>query len=289
MAGKEVVPVRGFLLHLTHYDPRWCERKSREGPFDLKVGLAVVDAMAEAGLNLLVIDCADGVRYKSHRELARRYSVPMSHLRRLVKRAQRHGIEVVPKLNFAQSALHQHNHWFRPYHHLFDNDEYWRLAFELIDELIEECRPARFFHIGMDEDHDRSHAQYREAILALHEGLKGRDLRTVMWKDEQTYAAADVHREKARAAEGKIPKDVVQVVWHYGTVLTGVVRRLTRKGFGVWGAPGRDPDHVGRWRDAIIRFGGTGMLLTMWAPCRPGNRSRLLKLIRTNGPLCGGG
>ena len=24
------VPVRGFLLHLTHYDPRWVQKKSRE-------------------------------------------------------------------------------------------------------------------------------------------------------------------------------------------------------------------------------------------------------------------
>jgi hypothetical protein len=210
----------------------------------------------------------------------------MSQLKRLVGRARKHGIEVVPKLNFAQSELHQHNHWFRPHHRLFDSAAYWQLAFELVDELIGVCEPERFFHIGMDEDHDRSHAQYREAILTLHAGLKERGLRTVMWKDEQTYAAADVHKEKSRAAEKVIPRDIVQVVWHYRTVLTDVLRRLTRKGFEVWGAPGRDPEQVAAWRDALIRYGATGMLLTNWAPCRPGNRRRLLSTVRDLGPIC---
>jgi hypothetical protein len=289
MRTEAVVPIRGYLLHLTHYDPVWVRRKGREKPFDLSVGLEVVDGMADAGLNLLVIDCADGVKYRSHPELARRYTVPMSHLRQLVRRAQKRGIEIVPKLNFAQSALHEHNHWFRPYHRLFDNDEYWRRAFRLIDELTAVCAPPRFFHIGMDEDHDRSHAQYAAAIRTLRDGLRERALRAVMWKDAQLYAAAQVHAEKSRAGEDKIPKDVVQVVWHYGTVLTDVVRRLRQKGFEVWGAPGREPEKVRAWREAILRYGGTGLLLTHWIPCRPGNRTRLLRHIRTAGPVCSGG
>ena len=288
MSAARAVPIRGYLIHITHYDPSWVKRKAREKPFDLGVGLEVVEAMADAGLNLLVVDCADGVTYKSHPELKRSYSVPMAHVRRLAAQARKHDIEVVPKLNFAQSALHQHNHWFRPYHRLFDSEEYWRRAFRLADELIQACEPPRFFHIGMDEDHDRSHAQYAAAICTLRDGLRERSLRAVMWKDQQSYAAADVHAEKSRAAEARIPRDVVQVVWHYHTVLTDVVRRLRRKGFDVWGAPGRDPDQVRGWRDAILRYGGTGLLLTRWVPCRPGNRAELLRQIRMLGPICSG-
>jgi hypothetical protein len=288
MSAARAVPIRGYLIHITHYDPSWVKRKARERPFDLGVGLEMVEAMADAGLNLLVVDCADGVTYKSHPELKRSYSVPMAHVRRLAAQARKHDIEVVPKLNFAQSALHQHNHWFRPYHRLFDSEEYWRRAFRLADELIQACEPPRFFHIGMDEDHDRSHAQYAAAICTLRDGLRERGLRAVMWKDQQSYSAADVHAEKSRAAEARIPRDVVQVVWHYHTVLTDVVRRLRRKGFDVWGAPGRDPDQVRGWRDAILRYGGTGLLLTRWVPCRPGNRAELLRQIRTLGPICSG-
>ena len=195
----------------------------------------------------------------------------------------------MPKLNFAQSGHNQHNHWFRPYHRsLFDGKEYWQRAFQLIDELIEACEPPRFFHVGMDEDHWRSHKQYARAVNTLDAGLKERGLRTVMWKDCQDYPGGEAHVEKSRASENKIPKDVVQLPWGYARVKADEVRRLRRKGFEVWGAPGRDPDNVRGWRDALLRYGGTGIILTRWAPCRPKNRSMLLSAVRDSGPLCSG-
>ncbi len=286
MAGN-VLPIRGFLIHFTHYDPVWYVRKAREKPFDLKVALDVVDAMAEADMNLLVIDVADGVKYKSHPELERRYSVPMGHLKRLVQRARKSGIEVVPKLNFAQSGRHHHNEWFRPHNRLFDSEKYWKLGFELIDELIGVCGPERFFHVGMDEDHDRSCRQFAEAVRALAEGLKARGLRAAMWKDTPVIGGAwECHGEKSRAAEKTTPKDVVQVPWGYREVEPELVRHLRRKGFDVWGATGGNPELVRQWRGAVLRYGGTGILLTCWRPCRPGNRKRMLDQIRTCGPLC---
>jgi len=289
MSRKRVLPVRAFLLHVTHYDPRWCARKSREKPMDVGLAVELVDAMAEAGMNLLIIDCADGVRYRSHPELARRYSIPMRSFRRIVGAAERNGIEVVPKLNFARSPRHQHNQWFRPHTRHFDDEVYWRTAFEVIDELIEEVRPKRFFHVGMDEDHSRSYTQYADAIGTLHAGLKTRRLRTVIWKDAHKTPSFQCHSEKSRAAERRTPRDVVQVPWDYSGVQGDTVRRLVRKGFEVWGAPGRSPEHVRAWRDFLLRCGGKGLLLTLWVPCRPGNRRELLDLIRVLGPLCRAG
>lgn len=114
MNNQETLPVRGFLMHITHYDPRWYSKKDKEIPFDLAPGLELIDMMAQADLNMLVIDCADGLKYTSHPELARHYSVPMNTLAQLTQRSEQYGIEVVPKLNFSQSGLHCHNHWFRP-------------------------------------------------------------------------------------------------------------------------------------------------------------------------------
>jgi hypothetical protein len=288
--ARGVLPVRGFQVHVTHYDPVWYARKARERPFDLRVAGEIVDAMADSGLNLLVVDVADGVVYRSHPELKRRYSVPIAQLRQLAEHARQRGIEVVPKLNFAQSGRHHHNEWFRPHRRLFDSKEYWRLAFELVDELIGVCRPERFFHVGMDEDHDRSHRQFAEAICTLAEGMKERDLRAVMWKDSPvTGGAWECHGEKSRAAEKTTPRDVVQVPWGYRDVRADVVRSLKRKGFEVWGATGGNPDLVREWRDALLRQGGSGILLTAWRPCRPGNCKAMLDQIRTCGPLCAGG
>ena len=280
------VPIRGFLLHLTHYDPRWNKQKPWERPFDLDLGLEIIDTMAEVGLNLLVIDCADGVAYKSHPELKRRYTVPMSTLEALVQRAQAHQIEVVPKLNFSQSRYHRHNDWFRPYHELFDNNEYWEHAFQIIDELIEVCQPPRFFHIGMDEDHDRAYSQYTQAINTLHQGLSERGLRPVIWNDSSHKGRALIHAEKSLAAEKAIPKDIVQVVWDYQSPQPEIIQRLKEEGFEVWGAPGRTRELVAAWRQDILRYGGTGLLLTPWIPCRPSNRPQFLNFLHALGPVC---
>jgi hypothetical protein len=212
--------------------------------------------------------------------------VPMRSLKRLVAAAGRNGIEVVPKLNFARSHYHQHNQWFRPHERHFDDQTYWTTAFEVVDELIEVCGPRRFFHIGMDEDHNRSYTQYAAAVCRLRAGLRKRRLRAVMWKDSHAWPAVQCHTEKARACERSIPRDVVQVPWDYRKVQPGEVRRLVRKGFEVWGAPGPDAEQVRLWRDALLRHGGAGILLTRWIPCRPGNRKDLLRVLRDLGPLC---
>ena len=96
------MPVRAYLLHLTHYDPSWCRRKAWERPFSLRLALEAVDAMAAAGYTTLVVDCEDAVRYQSHPELARPYTAPMRDLATLARRAH------------------------RPHHLLFDDAEYWR-------------------------------------------------------------------------------------------------------------------------------------------------------------------
>ncbi len=291
MPAAKKLPVRGYLLHLTHYDPMWVARKARERRFDLSLALEVVEALAAEGFNLLVVDCADGVRYRSHPELARKYTAPMSDLVTLAGAARELGLDVVPKLNFAVSQWHCHNDWMlapgeRWYEH-FDDEAYWRRAFELIDELIAACQPKRYFHIGMDEDHNRSHAQYIAAIKTLRAGLRQRKLRTLIWNDTSTaWAGGLCHAEKSLVAEGALPKDVVQVLWCYDRVPSAAIRRLRREGFPLWGAPGwRDPEVTARFRDEVAKAGGQGLLMTMWIPCRPGNRRTLLGAIEQMGPI----
>ena len=285
MRKEDIVPIRGYLLHLTHYDPLWYRRKPRENPLDVNLALEIIDSIAELGFNLLIIDCADAVRYRSHPELMRRYSVSRATLRRLIMRAQVNDIEVVPKLNFSQSRYYKHNCWFRPYDRLLDTDEYWRIAFELIDELIHICRPKHYFHIGMDEDHERTIPQYIKAILRLRHGLKQRGLRTIIWNDSPHIGFAKVHARKSMAAEKKIPKDIIQIIWDYGKVPPRHIRRLIEEGFEVWGAPGWNAQHAFNWKQAILRYGGKGLIMTRWIPCQRSNRVKLLRLIGTAGPV----
>ncbi len=283
--------VRGLLLHVTHYDPAWLLRKGREAKFDLDAALEIVGAMAETGMNLLVVDCADGVAYRSHPELRRKYTVPMSDLRELCAAARSQGIEVAPKLNFSKSGRNFHDYFMRPHWDnvswLKDVDEYWSVAGDLIDELVEACRPARFFHVGMDEDHYRSLAQYVEAIRVLRGKLKRHKLRTVVWNDschDHKDAVAQVHAEKCRAAEDDLPRDIVHVLWDYERVHAPIVRRVAKKGFEVWAAPGANVDSIRGWRRAVLREGGSGLLMTRWIKCDHANRKLLVDLVRALGP-----
>ncbi len=291
MAAAKAPQARGYLLHLTHYDPRWCQRKSREQPFDLDLGLELVEALTEEGFTHLLIDCADAVRYRSHPEFARRYTIPMKSLATLASAARRRGLEVVPKLNFSRGEINRHNHWMRapgePWYQHFDGPDYWKIAFEVIDELTAACAPVKAFHIGMDEDHDRSYSQYRDAIIALHDGLAKRKVRTLVWNDTGIeYASGLHHAEKSLTAEAGIPKDVVQILWRYSGLPSASITRLRQRGFELWGAPGwRDPAQAMAFRDAVLRSGGTGLLMTTWMPCRPRNRRVLHEAIRKMGPI----
>lgn len=288
-AQMDVLPIRGYLLHITHYDPIWVANKDNEEPFDLEIGLRIIDAMADVGLNLLLIDPKDGVRYATHPELARPYSQDIGILNRLSEHAAKRGIETAIKLNFAQSAQHQHNHWFRPHNKLFDSPEYWKLAFEIIDELLETVNPPRFFHIGMDEDHDRSYGQYVEAIHTLHDGLAARNLTTLIWNDSACHwPAAAIHRDKSLEAERKAPRDVIHVLWDYGDWDSEALSRIRDQGLDLWGAPGGRPELVTHMRDSLLKIGGMGILLTHWIPCTSSRSGELFERIQSCGPVCSG-
>ncbi len=285
--SKKVLPARGFLIHMTHYDPVWYARKSRERPFDLRVATDVVEAMAEADMNMLVIDVADGVVFKSHPELKRRYSVPMATLRKLVQRARKAGLEVVPKLNFAQSSSQYHNEWFRPH-----NGVRQRRVLEA--GLRAGRRADRRVQAGalLPRRHGRGHGPLARGSTRrpsrAGEGVEARGLQAVMWKDREVICPASGRRRVRSPAppRSRCPPASSRCPGATARPTRRLVRRLRRKGFEVWGAPGGQPELVREWRDALLKYGATGILLTAWRPCRPGNRKHFLDLIRTCGPLC---
>ena len=292
---KKNRPVLGYLLHLTHYDPKWILTKSREKSFDPEVAREIIDALAAQGFNTLLLGVSDGVRYRSHPELKKRYSVPMNQLVELAGYARARGLDIVPKLNFSRSPTNCHNHWMRApgeaWHEHFDDAHYWKTAFEIIDEVIDACRPARFFHVGMDEDHERSARQYCDALATLRTGLRKRKLRTVSWSDSALdYASGQVYREKSEFAEaGNVPRDIVRIVWNYWAVPEKEMKKVSAQGMELWGAPGwNSTDQASKFRESLFRAGGSGLVMTRWIPCRKRNRRTILDLIERFGPIYGG-
>jgi hypothetical protein len=110
-----------------------------------------------------------------------------------------------------------------------------------------------------------------------------------MWNDT-THLNSGMFQcvKKTFYAEKNISKDIVQVIWDYGRAKPKTIERiqdLVNKGFEVWMAPGRRPEDVKDWREAVIEHGGTGLLMTMWRPTHSSNRERFLNAIKEVGPI----
>ncbi len=282
---------RGMLIHVTHIDPEWLERKDVEEPFDLNVALDLLPLMTDAAMNVLIVDVEDGVRYRSHPEMTRPYSVPIDQMKTLADAARRLGMSVVPKLNFAKSGRNFHDKWMRPHWDhvswLKDIDKYYAVAKDVITELTEVMQPEQFFHIGMDEDHYRSLEQYVETIETLREMVVGLGLRPIVWNDSCHHTKveiAQVHAVKCRAAEEQISKDIVHILWDYSRVHPEIVKQVSSRGFEVWGAPGQTMEMVTEWRQALEANGGNGLVMTHWIKCSERNRAELTRLLKTAGP-----
>jgi hypothetical protein len=287
------VPVsyRGMLIHVTHIDPAWLPNKDREGPFDLAVALDLLPIMASQGMNTLIVDIEDGVEYTSHPEMKRSYSVPIEQMRILADGARGLGMDVIPKLNFSKSGRNLHDMWMKPHWDhvswLKDMDQYYAVAKDVIAELTEVMEPARFFHIGMDEDHYRSVEQYVDTIETLRSMVAGLGLRTVVWNDSCHYMKtkiAQVHADKCRTAEEHISKDIVHILWDYGRAHPEIVKRVSGRGFEVWAAPGQTPEMVAQWRQALEEGGGSGLIMTHWVKCDAAHKDILVNLLNTAGP-----
>jgi len=247
------VKVRALLIHITHYDPNWNANKDTEQPFS--------------------------------------YSVPMKDLQLLADTARQKNIDFVPKCNLSKSGRNHHDMWMRPHwdgiHWLKNMDEYWQVAGDVIDELVSVCKPQKYFHIGMDEDHYRSVSQYVDAIKILHAKVGKHNLKTVMWNDtcyENRNVGAQVYADKCRAAEPLLPKDMVHILWDYDLTHKGIVRRLTDMGFEVWVAPGRNKNQIAQWKKILLTEGGTGMLMTNWIKCSKKKQPRILTMLNNLAP-----
>lgn len=146
-----------YLIHLGYN--MWSDREAPEWglshvsakPYlrcDPEIWKEAIDSLAQAGANMVVIDLGEGIRYKSHPELAVRGSWTRKKLRNELARMRDLGLEPIPKLNFSAT----HDVWLGPYARCVSTDTYYRVCADLIEEVIEVFDKPRLFHLGMDEE-----------------------------------------------------------------------------------------------------------------------------------------
>jgi len=182
--------------------------------FDADVWWRITQRMADAGLNMVVIDLGEGVRYESHPELAVKGSWSVSKLRKELDRLRRLGLEPIPKLNFSTT----HDAWLGAYSRCVSSPTYYAVCTDLIAEVTEIFDTPRFFHLGMDEETaahqvnfiyvvSRQFDLWWHDLLFLVKQVEKNGPRAWVWSDDIWY-----HRDTFLE---RMPKSVVQSNWYY--------------------------------------------------------------------------
>ena len=187
----------------------------------------LTDHMVRQGLNMIVIDLNDGVRYESHPEIAVKGAWSVEKLRKELVRLRSVGLEPIPKLNFSAC----HDIWFGKYAGMVSTDKYYRVCEDLIREVGEIFDTPRFFHIGFDEEdvtcqEDDEYMIVRQGDLWWHDlyhlvgTVEKAGMRAWMWSDH-VWDHPDRFYER-------MPKSVVQSNWYYDAGFTPLAFRWPR-------------------------------------------------------------
>lgn len=182
--------------------------------FDKTVWDKTLDRMAEVGMNMVVIDLGDGVKYNSHPEIAVTGAWSPSQLKKELKRIKEIGLEPIPKLNFSTG----HKAWLGPYQRMISSKKYYNVCKNLIEEVSDLFDTPRFFHLGMDEEtamHQKTHENVviRQGDLWWHDFyylidlVEKQNIRSWIWSD-YAWHNPDLFFEK-------MPKSVLQSNWYY--------------------------------------------------------------------------
>lgn len=215
-------PTRAVLLHLSFN--MWGEADSpdretrRARPylrFDEALWKELTQRMADHGLNMVVLDLGDGVKYDSHPEIAVDNAWSPERLKEESQRLKEMGIELIPKLNFSTS----HDAWLGEYARCVSTPAYYKVCQELIEEVCVLLDTPRFFHLGMDEETAGHQKNYNYAVmrqydlwwhdaLFLFEQVEKQGSRPWVWSDYIWN-----HKEEYLK---RMPKNVLQSNWYYG-------------------------------------------------------------------------
>ena len=182
--------------------------------FDEAVWLDLVDRAADAGMNTIVVDVANAIRYDSHPEIAKEGAYSIDWMRKQVVLCREKGIALIPKLNF--SAMH--DEWLGDYGRMLCTGEYYRACGDLIRECIAIFDNPRFFHIGYDEEDIRNQSNHEHVILRQGE-LWWHDflwfVKTVEAAGSRTWIWSDWIWEHHDEFLRRCPRSVLQSNWYY--------------------------------------------------------------------------
>ena len=274
-------------------------RKARpELSFDEGTWEEMLAAFQANGINMVVLDLGNSVRYESHPEVAVRNAWTPARLREEVARLRALGIEPIPKLNFSTT----HDEWLGPYARGVSSDAYYAVCRDLIAEVNALFDRPRFFHIGMDEETANHQRFARYAVMRqldlwwhdlyfLQEQVEQAGVRAWVWSDYIWHHPDEYLR--------KMPKSVLQSNWYYGAqfskkdIKVNAYLQLEEHGFeqiptgSTWSCEENFPNTVKYCARRIGRERLAGFMQAPWFPTRAEHRQVLVQAAEVTGAARG--
>ncbi len=119
----------------------------------------------EFGFNSVLIELADGVKYKSHPEIAIDGAWEVDELKEELRKLRDMGLTLYPKLNFSTA----HDAWLGVYSRMISTPEYYTVARDLISEVIDIFDTPEMMHIGLEDEGHHSQVRYDYVCFRQHD------------------------------------------------------------------------------------------------------------------------
>ena len=216
--SARLAPPKFMWAYLAHFGMKLWERRCHYT--DLKVDdsmwKVLTERAAKVGVNVFVIDLAEGMVFPSHPELAVRGSWEPARMKDEIARLKKMGMMAVPKLNFSSS----HDQWLGKWRPYLSTPEYFRVCSEILHDVAEVFDESPLFHIGYDEEtffiqnvNKFEYKRLRSGNLWWHDFLWFVDevqkygMRPWIWSD-----MCWEHKDEFLA---RMPRTVLQSNWYY--------------------------------------------------------------------------
>lgn len=184
--------------------------------FDEEMWREMSVKLPAAGVNTVVVDLAEILKYPRRPELWVKGSWEPEKMQNEIRRLRALGLDVVPKLNFSAA----HDNWLHDYNFMVSSKTYLRVVSELIRDVCEIFDGPRLFHIGMDEETYDLQQGYRTAVVRSWQD---------QWWDDLLHIAGACEKNGARpwmwsdfgwrhydCFFKRMPKSILQSNWYYG-------------------------------------------------------------------------
>lgn len=289
----------GCLIHLSFNmweEYIWPGRPFRGYRPDLELSETLwkdaIDLMGKSGVNMVVIDLGDAVKYKCHPEIAVNNAWTVARLKQELHYIRSLGMEPIPKLNFSAG----HDTWMKEYSKMVSTDEYYRFCSDMIAEVCEIFNHPRLFHIGMDEEGYLMQSTYKHVVVRKNEA----------WWHDFLFLVKECEHHRAKAwlwpdymlwhhpdqFFSRMPKTVMQSNWYYDEEFNpewDMVRQyidLEKHGYDqilTGSYHNENPKSIGNTVAFAEQYIGKqhlkGFLQTWWKPTVEENRERILRAV----------